>query len=67
MLPLPKRSLLDWATALPYAIQSAIAPPSPGSNPINAPINPPRNPSQRITPKFFLAPSNNSLLLHLQF
>ena len=51
ILPLPKRSFGLAATAEPYAIQSAIAPPSPGSNPINAPINPPRNPNQRFCQK----------------
>ena len=47
MLPLPNSSFLFAATVDPYAIQSAIAPPSPGKSPINAPMNPPRSASQR--------------------
>ena len=50
ILPLPK-GILSFgcvATVCPYAIQSAIAPPSPGNKPMTAPINPPLSDNQRF-------------------
>src|SRR6056300_1778611 len=48
--PLPNFSLGLAATVAPYANQSAIAPPSPGSSPMNDPTKPPLNESlQHLT------------------
>jgi len=42
MLPLPNYSFGLDATVVPYANQSLMLPPSPGSKPITDPMNPPR-------------------------